>query len=138
MGRKPSTSPRADGPHASLPRKAWTPRPEHARVPLLILSAYVLFAFFLPWLAQLTPPGVDMRFAQLDAERKELEAADKCKGACDALACPEGWTTALSAEVACKCICKRLEMKTKTKWDLEQEARKAELIRRTQEQMEGR
>ena len=100
---------------------------DYAHVPLLVLGAYVLFALFLPWLAALTPPGVNMSLVAEDAEAKlhPAAAAKDCHGVCDALTCPAGWTTALSPDDPCKCICKRLETGKVTDWDLQQRAQTA-------------
>ncbi|KAL3924712.1 MAG: hypothetical protein SGPRY_003837 [Prymnesium sp.] len=92
----------------------------HGRVALLGLLVCSLLAFLLPWLAELTPPGVNMT---LVAEEVELKKNGKCPGACDKLVCPVGWTTSLSSDGSCKCICTRLDPNKLTEWDLKNKAK---------------
>lgn len=86
---------------------------------LLVLSTYLLFAFFLPFLANLTPPGVDPKAVADAVEAKIALAARGCEDSCRGLSCPSGWTTARDKHDVCKCICVRIDPTIKTAWDLE-------------------
>ena len=84
-----------------------------------VLATYLLFASVLPWLADLTPPGVNMSVvAEALVETVELQ---ECPGACARMTCPSGWVTGLSPKEHCKCICKRAEPGRATEWDLERQ-----------------
>lgn len=98
--------------------KLWT---DFGRVPVVLLVTFFIFSCVLPWLAALTPPGVNMT---LVAAIQRDAIANQCQGACDALSCPVGWRTALAPELPCKCVCKRIDPKLETAWDLEERARK--------------
>ena len=86
---------------------------------LWLIAIYVTFKWFLPFLAEMTPPGVDVKVIQREAELREQRSKDKCATVCDGMTCPDGWTTGRSPEDRCKCICVRKDPATATQWDKE-------------------
>mmetsp|Transcript_18365 Transcript_18365/g.48387 ORF Transcript_18365/g.48387 Transcript_18365/m.48387 type:complete len:206 (+) Transcript_18365:95-712(+) len=124
--RHPPTTPRggaaSSGPPALPPQLKHACR-EFGHVPLIALAAYVLLAFALPWLADLTPPGVNMSLVAEETAAAQHVGGRDCEHVCDALSCPAGWTTSISPTDACKCICKRMSEGKLTAWDLEQQAK---------------
>ena len=100
---------------------AWLVSAAHAvKQPLLwMLTIYVLYKWILPWLADLTPPGVDLELIKREAEQRALLKKDKCATVCDGMTCPDGWTTGRAPDDRCKCICVRKDPNKATEWDKE-------------------
>ena len=86
---------------------------------LWIIIVFVTFKWCLPFLAELTPPGVDVDLIKREAQERAERAKDRCATVCDGMTCPEGWTTGRSPEDSCKCICVRKDPTTATAWDKE-------------------
>jgi len=95
----------------------------HAHTALLVLLVYVAFKWLLPWLAALTPPGINPEQVAQAAERQMRQAVAGCEDPCKGMNCPDGWTTGLKPDDECKCICVRQDPKKLTKWDLEKTAK---------------
>lgn len=79
---------------------------------LLLLS----LRYLLPWLANITPPGVTAK-AERAADVLDVRTPEKCAHACDGLNCPDGWETARDPADDCKCICARSKPGERTAWD---------------------
>ena len=91
----------------------------------MLLSVFLLFGLVLPWLANLTPPGVDPKMVAALAAQPQVKPPQGANDPCRGMACPAGWTTALSPETAGKCICKRLDPTNEdTPWDAQQKEQK--------------
>merc|ERR1711935_553770 len=89
-----------------------------AKRPILILvTLFVMFKWMLPYLAELTPPGVDVHQIQVEAVKRAAHIKDKCATVCDGMNCPAGWETGRSPEDHCKCICVRKDPTKATVWD---------------------
>lgn len=93
-----------------------------------IFATYLLFALILPFLANLTPPGVDPKMVALLAEVPAPTGVPAhCEDACKGMGCPAGWTTARAPDNPCKCICARVDPRSKgTPWDEEQKQKQQE------------
>ena len=90
----------------------------HAKRPIvIILILVVMFKWILPYLAELTPPGVDIHQIQVEAVKRAARVKDKCATVCDGMNCPAGWDTRRSPEDHCKCICARKDPAKATVWD---------------------
>eukprot|EP00320_Phaeocystis_rex_P020470 CAMPEP_0119082906 /NCGR_PEP_ID=MMETSP1178-20130426/123492_1 /TAXON_ID=33656 /ORGANISM="unid sp, Strain CCMP2000" /LENGTH=167 /DNA_ID=CAMNT_0007065723 /DNA_START=55 /DNA_END=558 /DNA_ORIENTATION=+ len=90
----------------------------NAKRPIFILLALVvMFKWILPFLAELTPPGVDIHQIQAEAVKRAARVKDKCANVCDGMNCPAGWDTGTSPEDHCKCICVRKDPTKATAWD---------------------
>ena len=102
---------------------------------LYVLGAYVLFAFLLPTLANLTPPGVDPKAVAAWAEEQAAVASAGCENACQGMGCPTGWVTKRSPDDYCKCICARADpSNVDTPWDLERKQKEEAAARAKQQQ----
>ena len=89
-----------------------------AKRPILIfVTLFVMFKWMLPYLAELTPPGVNVHQIQVEAVKRAARAKDKCATVCDGMNCPAGWETGRSPEDHCKCICVRKDPSQATVWD---------------------
>jgi hypothetical protein len=122
MGKKekpsrPSGGAKPAGPAALTSLKAALT--SRLRPVIMLLLIAVTFRYVLPFLADLTPPGVDIKLIRQEAEKRALRAKDKCASVCDGMSCPEGWETGRSPEDHCKCICVRKDPLQATKWDKE-------------------
>ena len=112
MGKKSSAAKSAGG------QPAWLEALATAKQPALwIIVVFVTFKWCLPFLAELTPPGVDIKIIQKEAEMKALRQKDRCATVCDGMTCPDGWDTGRSPEDQCKCICVRKQQDKPTEWD---------------------
>ena len=116
------TKPRATGSSSSGAKPVWPA--DGARVltqakrPILIvMTLFVMFKWMLPYLAELTPPGVNVHQIQVEAVKRAARAKDKCATVCDGMNCPVGWETGRSPEDHCKCICVRKDPSKATVWD---------------------
>ena len=93
------------------------------RPALGLFAAYILFAFILPALADMTPPGVDPKLVAVVAEQQAIGVRAGCEEACKGMGCPAGWMTARSPDDPCKCICARVDpSNANTAWDEQQRA----------------
>ena len=100
--------PRAAGSSSSGTKPAWPRVLTQAKRPtLIVVTLFVMFKWILPYLADLTPPGVDVQLIQAEAVKRAARAKDKCATVCDGMNCPAGWQTGRSPEDHCKCICVR-------------------------------
>jgi len=105
------------------------------------VAGVLILAAAVPWLARMTPPGIDgeavLRFSNgqipapasanssrgIDASQNQNES--ECPDACSGLVCPwDGWEAGRSPTDACDCICVRL--KAVTEWDLDRMKRRRE------------
>ena len=89
-----------------------------------ILAVYLLFSTVLPWLAELTPPGVDPKAVAAAASELPADtiARTACENACHGMGCPKGWSTGRAPDDPCKCICVRDDPTGRaTEWDLERQ-----------------
>lgn len=134
---KKEASPRRRQPAAGAAPRAWPYSPtkllsRHGRSCLAVLLAYVTLSHILPYLANLTPPGVDREEVLKDADYRALAVARDCDDSCKGMSCPHGWVTTLSPDDVCKCICERLEDNKPTLWD-EEQAQKKEAARKASE-----
>ena len=119
---------------ASLPSRSQERAGALVRALLCLCASFVLVCYVLPYLAELTPPGVDLSAtpAQDPATHRTsksfpAEAIPKgCETSCDNLHCPDGWFVDRSPDDPCKCICVRSDPAQMTLWDLQQRASKAE------------
>ena len=84
---------------------------------LIVMMLFVMFKWMLPYLAELTPPGVNVHQIQVEAVKRAARAKDKCATVCDGMNCPVGWETGRSPEDHCKCICVRKDPSKATVWD---------------------
>merc|ERR1712166_55711 len=68
-----------------------------AKRPILIfVMLFVMFKWMLPYLAELTPPGVNVHQIQVEAVNRAARAKDRCATVCDGMNCPVGWETGRS------------------------------------------
>ena len=110
--------PRAAGSSSSGAKPAWPRVLTQAKRPtLIVVTLFVMFKWILPYLADLTPPGVDVQLIQAEAVKRAARAKDKCATVCDGMNCPAGWQTGRSPEDHCKCICVRTDPSKATAWD---------------------
>ena len=110
--------PRAAGSSSSGAKPAWPRVLTQAKRPtLIVVTLFVMFKCILPYLADLTPPGVDVQLIQAEAVKRAARAKDKCATVCDGMNCPAGWQTGRSPEDHCKCICVRTDPSKATAWD---------------------
>eukprot|EP00310_Coccolithus_braarudii_P017143 CAMPEP_0183336158 /NCGR_PEP_ID=MMETSP0164_2-20130417/4226_1 /TAXON_ID=221442 /ORGANISM="Coccolithus pelagicus ssp braarudi, Strain PLY182g" /LENGTH=149 /DNA_ID=CAMNT_0025505631 /DNA_START=78 /DNA_END=527 /DNA_ORIENTATION=+ len=100
-----------------------------ARTLLSLFFFYMLGHGVLPFLADLTPPGVDLKaMAEPRARRAPTHKSPnthipkECKTSCDGLHCPDGWLVDRSPDDACKCICSRADPAKLTRWDQQQKS----------------
>ena len=103
-----------------------------------VVGAYMLFAFILPGLAEMTPPGVDPKAVAAAVQVKISLAQRGCENACKGMSCPAGWTTGRDKQDVCKCICVRLDPSQTTAWDLERAQKEMERERQAQQQAANR
>ena len=107
----------------------------HGYSALQILALFVVFKWFLPWIADMTPPGVDPRRVAAAAHEQAIAATKGCADACRGMACPAGWTTGRAPDDPCKCICVRLDPGSSTPWD--EERKKAAAAKQAPETQGG-
>lgn len=121
MGSKKSTGKKAaaGGGGGGLPAGLSSALSTVKMLALWIFVVFVTFKWCLPFLAELTPPGVDVALIRREAEERAARAKDKCASVCGGMTCPEGWTTGRSPEDRCKCICVRKDPVSATAWDKE-------------------
>ncbi len=99
---------------------------------LLLCSAIVVLRYALPWLASLTPPGVDIELIRTHADRSQPGIHANCENPCTGFKCPAEWKTSRCPIEHCKCICVRATPGVKTQWEKDREAGRMAMPYRSQ------